>query len=174
MLAYIKAKTRDVTQLSYTLRDTFWVSDYCLPLMRQANECLINFFQAIGLFDTKNINCGKEQESGKFDSLQVTYRKAISSYDSVWLRSTRTHKVTIICLVVFLLNSPDLKNLSGERLKPDHSTLILRKIGHVPLQTKMKNSSTIDNIPQQTRYFNLLNSLFAKIIKPQSNKALYA
>ena len=36
----------------------------------------------------------------------------------------------------------------------------------------MKNSSTVDNIPQQTRYFNLLNSLFAKITKPQSNTAL--
>ena len=53
MLAYIKAKTRDVTQLSYTLRDAFWLSDDCLPLMGQANEYLINFFQAIGLFDTK-------------------------------------------------------------------------------------------------------------------------
>lgn len=91
-----------------------------------------------------------------------------------WLRSTRTHKVTIICLVVWLLTSPDLKNVSGERLKPDHSTLILRKTGNVPLQTKMRNSSSVDNIPQQTRYFNWLNSLFAKIIKPQSNTALYA
>ena len=91
-----------------------------------------------------------------------------------WLHSTRTHNVTIICLVVFLLNSPDLKNFSGERLKPDHFTLILRKTGNVPLQTKMKNSSTVDNIPQQTRYFNLLNSLFAKIIKPQSNTAWFA
>ena len=62
--------------------------------------------------------------------------------------------------------------MNGERLKTDHSTLILRKTANVPLQTKMKNSSTVDNIPQQTRYFYLLNSLFAKIINPQSNTAL--
>jgi len=72
-----------------------------------------------------------------------------------WLRSIRTHKVTIICLVVWLLNSPDLNNFSWEMLKPDYSTLILRKTGNVQLQTKMKNSSTVDNIPQQIRYFNL-------------------
>lgn len=57
--------------------------------MGQANECLINFLQAIGLFDTKNITCGKEQESGKFDSLQVTHRKAISSYDYARLARTK-------------------------------------------------------------------------------------
>ena len=98
--------------------------------MRQANECLINFFRAIGLFDTKNINCGKGQESGKFDSLQVTHWKAISSYD--YVRHARILKVRITCLVVWLLNSQDLKNLSRERLKPDHSTLILRKTGNIP------------------------------------------
>ena len=59
-----------------------------LFLMGQANECLLNFFQAIGLLDTKNINCGKEQESGKFDSLQVKNRKAISSHD--YARHART------------------------------------------------------------------------------------
>ena len=88
MLTYIKAKTRDVTQLYYTLRDAFWLSDDCLPLMEQANEYLVNFLQAIGLFDTKNINCGKEQESGKLDSLQVTQRKVnIVS----WLVTLDTH-----------------------------------------------------------------------------------
>ena len=164
-----KAKTRDVTQLSYTLRDAFWLSDDCLPLMGQANEYLVNFFQAIGLFDTK-----------KYKPWQRTRKRKIwfapgntpESNIVLWLRSARTHKVKIICLVVFLLNSPDLKNLSGERLKPDQSTLILRKTCNVPFQTKMKNSSTVDNIPQQTQYFNLLNSLFAKIIKPQSNTVL--
>ena len=169
MLAYIKAKTRDVTQLSYTLRDTFWVSDHCLPLMGQANECLMNFFQAIGLFDTKKYKLWQRTRKRKiWFALGNTPESNIVS----WLRSTRSHKVTIICLVVSLITSPDLKNLSGERLKPDQSTLILRKTCNVPFQTKMKNSSTVDNIPQQIRYFNLLNSLFAKIIKPQSNKAL--
>lgn len=165
------ANTRDVTQLSYTLRDTFWVSDHCLPLMGQANECLMNFFQAIGLFDTKKYKLWQRTRKRKiwFAPGNTPESNIVS-----WLRSTRSHKVTIICLVVSLITSPDLKNLSGERLKPDQSTLILRKTCNVPFQTKMKNSSTVDNIPQQTRYFNLLNSLFAKIIKPQSNKALYA
>ena len=169
MLAYIKAKTRDVTQLSYTLRDTFWVSDHCLPLMGQANECLMNFFQAIGLFDTKKYKLWQRTRKRKiwFAPGNTPESNIVS-----WLRSTRSHKVTIICLVVSLITSPNLKNLSGERLKPDQSTLILRKTCNVPFQTKMKNSSTVDNIPQQIRYFNLLNSLFAKIIKPQSNKAL--